>query len=77
MNPIYICFSAFILVVNMHFVILHIPFLACLQACHPTSSLPPTRRVALDSMQKNSLSAMVQVLNQAFATLLRHILCFV
>ena len=31
-----------------------------LQACCPTSLLPPMRRVALDSMQKNGLSATVQ-----------------
>ena len=47
------------LVVNMNYVLCIYHF-GMLQACRPTSLLPPTRRVALDSMKKNSLSAMVQ-----------------
>ena len=63
------------LVVNMHFVICIYHF-GILQACRPTSLLPPMRRVTLDSLQKNSLSATVQGWS-SLATWLRHVLCFV
>ena len=63
------------LVVNMHYVFCIYHF-GMLQACCLTSLLPPTRRVALNSMQKNSLSATVQGWSSP-ATWLRHILCLV
>ena len=58
MGAIYM-FSAFIwmLICIMSFAYTN---LGMLQACCPISLLPPMRRVALDSMQKNSLNTTIQ-----------------